>query len=243
MFALTKIDCALAGGPPSLGQSDLYSVLNPTQHPGCLVAGFSTAARETVSGHIASKLALEHFITTVTEILTRRSQGEPEARVVGAMEFAFREANRGVYEFGHQLAAGGRMGASLMGLIIDDGTIAVGKSDSGSVYIVRNGEVVPFFIEDSEATSINSNHVGANSLVNVEMSSLPLQSGDAILAFSRTLDPVEEARLIDSVQAGLIVNGKGLNFGIEHLFPDRGTVPVLLVITVGPEGIYLEEVA
>lgn len=243
MFALTKIDCALAGGPPSLGQSDLYSVLNPTQHPGCLVACFSTAARETVSGHIASKLALENFVTTVTEILNRKSNEDGENRVVGAMEFAFREANRGVYEFGHQLAAGGRMGASLMGIIIDNGMIAVGKSDTGSVYIVRNEEVVPFFIEDTEGRTSSLNHVGANSLVNVELSSLPLQSGDEILAFSRTLEPGEEARLIDVVQSGLIVNGKGLSFGIEHLFASSNPAPVLLSVTVGPEGIYLEEVA
>jgi hypothetical protein len=243
MLSLTKIDCAVTGGSSLLAKGELYSIFNPIREPGCVVAVFSAPARETVSGTIASKLALDHFTSAITEALSKPSAYDPESRVVSAMEFAFKEANRNVYEFGHQLAAGGRMGTSLMAVVVERGVIAIGKTDTGSVYIIRNGEVVPFFIESYRDASAPPNHVGLNSLVNVEVSSLPLQSGDEILAFSKTLSVDEEMKLVDSVQIGLIGGDGGLALGHDHLFVDRKDNPVLLSIAVGPEGIYLAEVA
>jgi hypothetical protein len=75
------------------------------------------------------------------------------------------------------------------------------------------------------------------------VSSLPLQSGDELLVFSKTLSVDEEMKLVDSVQVGLIGGDSGLTLGHSHLFTDRKDNPVLLSISVGPEGIYLAEVA
>ncbi len=243
MLSLTKIDCAVTGGTALLAKGELYSIFNPTRGPGCAVAVFSAPARDTVSGTIASKLALDHFISAIGEALKKPSAQEPEARVVGALEYAFKEANRNVYEFGHQLAAGGRMGTSLMAVVIENGVIAIGKTDAGSVYIVRNGEVVPFFIEGHRDAQSSPNFVGLNSIVHVEVSSLPLQSSDEILAFSKTLTVDEEMKLVDAVQVGLIGSGFAIPNAHEHLFSERRDMPVMVDISVGPEGIYLAEVA
>ncbi len=243
MLSLTKIDCTVTGGSSLLAKGELYSIFNPIREPGCVVSVFSAPARDTVSGTIASKLALDHFISAITEVLSKPSAHDPESRVVSALEYAFKEANRNVYEFGHQLAAGGRMGTSLMAIVVERGVIAIGKTDAGSVYIVRNGEVVPFFIEAHRDSQMSPNFVGLNSLVNVEVSSLPLQSGDEILGFSKTLSVDEEMKLVDSVQIGLIGAGSNIPNAHEHLFADRKEVPVMLDISVGPEGIYLAEVA
>lgn len=244
MLDITKIDCDLAGGTKSLGQNDLYTVFNPTLHPGCLAACFSKAAHQTMSGNIASRLALEHFVKAVSDALSKPSIEDSETRAVMAMEFAFREANQSVYDFGHQLAAGGRLGAALIGLIIQDNVVAVGKSDAGSVYIVRHGEVVPFFIDEGRDNSFAGNYVGAHSLVHVELSSLPLQSEDRLLAFSRTLETEEEAKLIDLLQAEYLPPNGGANSILEKIFSkDVEDLPVLMTVAIGPEGIYLQEVA
>jgi hypothetical protein len=243
MFSLTKIDCSIKEGSGLLAKGEHYTLFNPIKEPGCVVGIFSSPARETVSGNIASKLALDHFASAITDALVKPSAQDIEAKVVASLEYAFKESNRNVYEFGHQLAAGGRMGASLMAVVVQRGIIAIGKTDSGSVYIIRNGEVVPFFIETHRDAATSPNYVGLNSLVNVEVSSLPLQSGDEIIAFSKTLTMEEEGKLVDTVQVALMTGRDSLVLGIDHIFSERMDIPVLLTISVGPEGIYLAEVA
>ncbi|MDZ4784586.1 MAG: hypothetical protein SGJ02_00785 [bacterium] len=241
---LTKIDCSIVGSSSGLGDTELYSVFNPLQRAGCLVAGFASGSSNSVSGQISSRLALEHFSAAVSQHLISKTNTAniDDTFLLEALELAFKEANRSVYEFGHKLAAGGRMGTSLLGIAICNGNIGVAKSDSGSVYIVRNEEVVPFFVEEDRGNSSSSkNYVGANSLVNVELSSLPLEASDTIIAFSRTLEPNEEIRLIDFILAGFLNNGAGLKHLTKQLFSGSDLEPSVLSVIVGPEGIYLKE--
>lgn len=247
-MSLTKVDCVIAESPLPHDPGELFSVLNPIARPGCIVAGFVKAISHTVSGQIASRLALEHYLDSTSQFLTQKRtallSGERDTIILEALERAFREANRSVYDFGHKLAAGGRMGASLLGLILYDSFIAVGKSDIGSVYIVRSGEVVPFFVEESNLdgnTSLTRNLVGANSLVNIELSSLPLEPNDQVIAFARTVLPKEEAKLVDCVRAGFLDSTSAMKFLSSQVFSANVETPATVIINLGPEGIYLEE--
>jgi serine/threonine protein phosphatase PrpC len=61
------------------------------------------------------------------------------------LEYAFKNANHSVYTFGHKLAAGGKMAASLLGLALVNDVLTVGRVGDGIGYLVRNGHVFQFF--------------------------------------------------------------------------------------------------
>lgn len=63
------------------------------------------------------------------------------------LEKAFKAADDSVYQFGHKLAAGGRLSTSLIGLVIEKNLIAAGRVGHGNAYLCREGEVFPFFLK------------------------------------------------------------------------------------------------
>jgi hypothetical protein len=246
-MALTKIDCQIYRSQGINPDRSLYAVFNPTKEPGSLVAAGTIAARENIGGQVACRLALEHFLNTILE------QGEEvpsasctvqerEDMCVEAIENAFRRANTSVYEFGHQLAAGGRMAASLIGFYVSERVVAVGRAGNVSAYLLRAGEICPFFT-DSQSAQRETGFIGENSVVTVELSSIELREHDKIIAFPSLLSAEQLARLKD-IAFCLAAGGQvQISQMVADIYPDQTELPFILEAEIGPEVIYLGKAA
>jgi hypothetical protein len=247
-MALTKIDCQIYRSQGINPDRSLYAVLNPSREPGSLVAAGTIAARENIGGQVACRLALEHFLNVILELGEAPKQAFPtlqarEDSCVDAIENAFRRANTSVYEFGHQLAAGGRMAASLIGFYISERVVAVGRAGNVSAYLLRAGEICPFFTDSHSAqreTGLReTGFIGENSVVTVELSSIVLREHDKLIAFPSLLSQEQLVRL-KGVASRL---GLGERVAIETLvaeiYPEHGELPFVLEAEIGPEVIYL----
>jgi hypothetical protein len=139
----TKIDCRYF----SLPQSELkipasFVTINPEAKPGSLVLAGSSAFSKSIGAQVACKLSLEHFIEGTLDFFKNPKEAEilPQQTLTQALlESAFRKANISVYEFGHKLSAGGRMAASLIGLVIKDNLVTAGRVGAWSAYLLRGG--------------------------------------------------------------------------------------------------------
>jgi len=204
---------------------------------------------------VACRLGLEHFVESIlTAAESVRGAGreenlaEAEDRCVSIIEGAFRSANTSVYEFGHKLAAGGRMAASLVGLFIRDRVIAAGRAGNVSAFLIRHGEVCPFFA-DAEQGEKTTGFVGENSVVTVELSSIELQAYDRIIALPSVLTAEQRSILAGYAVRPRFENRDGSSDGaellplVQSLYPQTAQVAFALQAQVGPEVIYLTQVA
>lgn len=213
------------------------------------MAAGSIAARESLGAQVACRLALEHFVEAVLDFEEQRPEVPLEGPVPGdgetsvaILEHAFRRANTSVYQFGHKLAAGGRMATSVIGLVIEDRIVAVGRVGTGSVYLIRGSEFCPFFERGSRGGQSTTNRVGENSIVTVELSSIPIEPGDSVVLLPRVLETEQEEFLRDLLLGHVPQSGEELQFLIEELLGSSEEIPFSLVATIGPEAIYLDHV-
>lgn len=248
-MTLTKLDCNFHVLPACEGGTAALVVLNPLGRPGSLVAAGSAARRDNIGSQVACKLAIEHFVQSVLDELPSTSEeesvdeGDPSVRV---LEAAFKRANSSVYSFGHKLAAGGRMGASLIGLVISSRSVGAARAGEGAAYLMRQGEMFPFFEERPKVEvpeQLQEQLVGAHSLVSVELASVPLEPEDLVVVLSRVPSESQQRRLPVVLR------------GIEHDDPnpaetvvrrvfERDAMPNFgMLVRVGPETIYLKHPA
>ncbi|MEY4701427.1 MAG: hypothetical protein RL326_1614 [Pseudomonadota bacterium] len=265
-MSLTRLDCDIFRGRESPADASSYVALNPVSKPAQLVFAGSTAVLQGLGSQVAYRLALEYFMRGVEshyatvrdgQSTQEKSQGGEDA-VVTLLEDAFRTANSSVYGFGHKLAAGGRMAASLLGMVIDEGRFAAGRVGTGSVYLFRDKQLFPFFGSDEAERAVVGDleefpsdlsvqrqaFVGANSLIDVEIASVMLGAGDVICAFSRPLSSLNETLLFQHLEA---VSAEGFPMtqtphAAEDLcvevFTQPDTLSFCCLATVGPEVIY-----
>lgn len=237
-MALTHLTCQYFRGGDASADRSSYVALNPHREPGSLVFAGACAAQESISSQVACRLALEHFVDGVLKFYDQPievGQQLPEMSLE-VLETAFRNANNSVYDFGHKLAAGGRMAASLLGLVIEQRSIASGRVGPGSAYLLRQGELFPFF--DSGEPDC-AQLVGSQSLLPVELASVEIEQDDLILAFHSVLDEYQETILRATVDE-LEVNSEVPNAELfELVFPESSKVPFSMVARVGPDAIYL----
>lgn len=194
---------SFAGSRVKAEQSSFLSV-NLKREPGSMLFAGSCAERAAIGGQVASKLALQHFLIgaeesldfAATEIVDRADSGSSEGSLA-AIESGFRTANSAVYDFGHKLSAGGRMAASLISVFITSGLIAAGRVGKGVAYLSRRGEIFPFFSDRS--TFQESPSIGSNSIVSVELASVPAEAGDIVIVFSDPIPAEEETEFGFSV--------------------------------------------
>jgi hypothetical protein len=158
------------------------------------------------------------------------------------LESAFRKANSSVYTFGHKLAAGGRMAATLLGLVLQGELIAAGRAGGGGAYLYRNGELFPFFEggESPTKTGVAEEVVGKNSLVSVELASVPAQEGDTIFVFGTALTPEMEGTLLDLVRDTDFDAPNPCWEIAQFLFDSPDEVPVAMIARLGLSAIYLD---
>ena len=231
-----------------------YSLFNPGCKPGRLVAVATLAARSSLGGQVASRLAIDHFIEGAAKGSAQHDgQGNTAGETVTKcgseiiLETAFKEANACVYDFSHKLAAGGKMAAALFGLVIEENTASAGRVGEWSAYLWREGLLFPFFEERKEVTDpALAVGVGANALVAVETASVPLSGEDIICATSTKIPPdrlVELGELLEMVHTS-VLDGSDIGGSIcQELFSallgvNRKPAFELLVRT-GPEGLFL----
>jgi len=203
-----------------------------------------------LGSQVACKLALEHFVTGVLDFFESCTSTAPDPRPgdseisLEVLEAAFKSANASVYQFGHSLSAGGRMSASLLGIVIQDRTVAAARVGAGSAYLCRNGDLFPFFepnISETEPppTASDDALVGAQSLVAVDLASVPIQAGDALLVFSERLDDRQERLLALQFSEDWSAKTVTLSSCVNKLFPVSSKVQFAMTAVIGPDSIYL----
>lgn len=232
-MSITRLDCSFCcNGPP---ESRGARALNPIQKPGSLVVAAATAGRDNICGHVASKLGLDHFMDGVLEAYgdVRPRNGESG---VSVLEEAFRRANSCVYEFGHKLAAGGRMAASLIGIVIADGTASCGRVGTNSAFLYRGFELFPFFENDS-----SDQFIGSQSLVSVQISSIAVEPSDTFILFSNPLDDERRNRLVDILEEDEWQTKPDAALSLSKQLYPGGDLSFLVVVRVGPDAIYLRK--
>lgn len=245
-MAFTRVDCDFWYPTAWQGPPASYVALNPDRKPGSLVLAGASAIRSSLGAQVACKLSLDHFVEGVLSYLARAEGPLTHNTEVSqaVLEAAFKQANTSVYDFGHKLAAGGRLAASLIGLVIEDSVVAAGRVGEWSAYLLREGMIFPFF--DDAAGEIDASHggndrfVGAKSLVTIETATVPVQEEDTIFIFSSLLDD-QQLRLLslacEDYQASL-ASGAWLS---EQLFIDSDNPGIVLTAHIGPDAIYLED--
>ncbi|NDC38482.1 MAG: hypothetical protein EBZ48_10575 [Proteobacteria bacterium] len=247
-MTLSKIDCSYHVLSASEGGATTFVMLNPMKSPGSLVAAGAAARRDNIGSQVACKLAIEHFLESVlaefpTEIqaVTAPDDGEPTVRV---LEAAFKRANSSVYSFGHKLAAGGRMGASMIAMVITARSVGAARAGEGAAYLLRQGELFPFFEEKhaKEAPEqLQEQLVGAHSLVSVELASVPLEPEDVLLLLSRTPNEVQQRRMAIVLKGLEREDQNAAQTVVRRVFDKGGPPEFAMLVRIGPEAIYLGE--
>ena len=132
----------------------------------------------------------------------------------------------------------------MLGIVVRDDVMAVGRVGAGSAFLYRKGELFPFFVErsiDATAQKLESNFVGSNSLVNVELASVPIEESDLILIMDRAPSSGIEREMIALLKS-VDFNAKDPAFPLAKGFQSLGHEPAFLLLAhVGPKAIYLAE--
>lgn len=195
-MSLTKLDCDFYKGAQSSpgNERSCYVAFNPTLSPGNLVVAESTAVYDKISSYLACRLALEHFTEGILGFFDKNREFL-EKKVLGeeALEEAFKSSNRSVYEFGHKMAAADRMTAALMGTVIQGQNVSIGRVGRHAAYLLRAGEVLPFF-DSSELETATQKGAGTGSVC-VDLTSIALQEEDKLLLCSEQLSDRQKERL------------------------------------------------
>lgn len=265
-MALTRLDCDLFRGHQAVADASSYIAMNPVGKPAQLVFAGSTAVKLGLGSQVAYRLALDHFVEGVrAHYASPRQETQrvsDDEMVVKVLEDAFRTANSSVYNFGHRLAAGGRMAASLLGFVIDERKFAAARVGLGSVYLFRDRQLFPFFSSEGIERGVVGDldefpsdlhiqrqaFVGSNSIIDVEVASVELAPGDVVCAFSRPLSSLNETLLFQHLEM-LLEEGFPENQQqslAEHLcvevFTEPDTLSFACVACVGPDVIYCSKV-
>lgn len=256
---ITYLQCHSFRGKAATADKSSFLAFNPAQMPGSLVMAGARAVKDSIGSQVACRLSLEHFTGGVLNFFEEqpaqssadnsRDISDESPKSLAVLEAAFRNANTSVYSFGHKLAAGGRMAASLIGLVLEDRVIAAGRVGGGSAYLYRGGELFPFFEKqkDKEEHKAGDDFVGANSLVSVELASVPVEAQDVLIVFSNYLTPDEEDALsvisheLFSEQNFAKPGNNPCQKLVKLLFTEPENVPFVLLTQVGPETIYLAD--
>lgn len=264
-MSFTRLDCDIFRGREVPVDASSYVAINPVAKPAQLVFAGATAVLQGLGSQVAYRLALEYFMRGVESYYAggqgagaASTQPVGEDDVVQLLEDAFRTANSSVYGFGHKLAAGGRMAASLLGMVIMEGRFAAARVGTGSVYLFRDNQLFPFFGSDEGERAVVGDieefpsglavqrqaFVGANSLIDVEIASVTLGAGDVVCAFSRPLSSLNETLLFQHLES---VSAEGFPVtqaphAAEDLcvevFTQPDTLSFCCLATVGPDAIY-----
>ena len=243
-MSITKVDSHLYRGPKASTDTSSYSLFNPAQRPGGFVCGVASVVQGGLGSRVACKLALEHFVEGVSDYyqsdldqssdINEQVDGSLNATV---LEQAFREANTSVYDFSHKISSGGQLSASMLGVVAQDDYISVGKVGVGSAYLVRDGELYPFFEEADDAQA----HIGANASASLQISTIPVEGDDLFVIISETLKPFEEVMLGEIASMYDDIKESPASYFAKKLFPTLKDLPLLMLARFGPQAVFLKK--
>lgn len=267
-MSLTRLDCDIFRGREVVADASAYVAFNPVLRPSQLIFAGSTAVVQGLGSQVAYRLAIDYFLKGVEDYYQGLGAAGSEVvdtgdeeSAVRVLEEAFRVANASVYGFGHKLAAGGRMAASLLAFMIEGRKFAAARVGQGSIYLFRGNQLFPFFSSEgvdravvgdvdefSEVLSQRQAYLGSHSIIDVEVASVALNPGDVVVAFSRPLTTLNETLLFQHLE---VVMGDAFPDSqppglAEQLCVDVFTQPDTLsfacVAALGPEVIYCSKV-
>jgi hypothetical protein len=167
-------DLRIASFEPVSGRISLEPV------PGCLslsigkeftgaLFGLVRGNQSNVSAQIASKFALESFITGIDS---------EELNAENCVHDALREANRRVFEYSARMFASSRINTTGMLAVFDGVHCCVARTGDEEGYLVRAGELTPLFRADNKSRI--ERFIGANKNLLADISTLNVQPGDVI---------------------------------------------------------------
>ncbi len=240
-MSLTRIDCDFYKTQRERKRMASYVALNPNGKAGSLVFAGATAVRSSIGAQVACRLSLDHYVEGVLNYFGEENRAALNQAEVSqhVLEAAFKQANTSVYNFGHKLAAGGRMAATLFGLVVEDSCIAAGRVGEWSAYLLREGMLYPFFDEVNKTASNTTDHyVGAKSLITVETANVPGQEGDVIILFSDVLD-ASQLRLLSLIAEDFKFKPNVALDLFEDLLAEDDNAAMSMVAVLGPDSIYL----
>lgn len=227
--SLTKISFSVA---LQEGGSGVVHSLNPTMTPGVLFAAGVVPGRQELGGKLASTLAVEAFFSDVQE-RTIQELSTPQR----CIESAFRRANTAVYEFGHKLAASGRMAASLIGLGVVDGEASAGRVGLCEAYLYRGYELFPFFESPPKE---HEWYVGSSSLISVQLSSIQLQEFDTLILLGKPLSAALISPLLDFLEEKDPSSQTFSETLLRELFTRELEQDFIATVSFGSKGIFLK---
>jgi hypothetical protein len=189
-----------------------------------------------IKGQVACRLALEHFVEGVLDYYGQgRKVGEAADNSVAILEAGFKRANRSVFDFSQKMLASGKLTSSLIGVVVEDDFVSVGRVGFGGIYVYRGGEVAPFLDASGERPMM----LGADSSVQVQLATLGLEGGDEVIVVSRELSAVEVQSVSGCVRGA--EEDERLDIGtIVGLFNDSRNLDFACRASIGPRAIYLQ---
>jgi len=259
-MTVTKLDTYFYQGKKAVPELSSYVGLNPGMSPAHFTFAGAAAAREGLGSQVAYRLAIDYFVAGLIEhynLEESASSFMSEEATMNALQHAFRNANSSVYSFSHKLAAGGRLAASLVGVVFQPGRLAAARAGSASVYLFRNGALLPFFesalagelVGDApefipEDIAHRISFVGVQSLVDVEIASVELLENDIVCVFSRPLSPLNETLLLEALQAQESQSTKNRNENrldllCKDVFTESETLSFAALVQLGPDSILI----
>lgn len=263
-MSISRLDCDIFRGNEVPADSSGFVALNPGPAQARAVFAGTTAVAEGIGSQVAYRLGLEYFVKGVLDAVPASQPLSDEDAVTRVVENAFRTANSSVYNFGHRLAAGGRMAASMIACIVDGRHLVCGRVGFASVYLFREGQLFPLFPNDDVDTSIlgdiseelvaapdqRFSYIGSHAIVDVNIASVHLEPLDTIVSFSRPLTSLNETLLFQYLE--MTAEGhRGASFSqsvrrAEDLCLDVFTEPDLVsfccLLSMGPDAIYCSKV-
>lgn len=253
-MSYSRIDCFFYRGKDVVPDKSAYVALNPWLRPGAFAMAGASAVRRSIGSHVAVKLALENFVMGVQDSIssgdrTKDLSASGGERSLAIVEHAFKVANQNVYDFGHKLAAGGRLSTSLIAVMLEGELAAAGRAGQGSAYLYRDGEAFPFF-EVAKASEENELYLGASTLTPVDLASVTVRDGDVLFVSERPLRSIAEQEL--PAMLGEFSSARGSSGEVQsnpcetvvrYLFDDYRSLGFAMIACVGPRAIYLSRAA
>lgn len=197
---------------------------NPATKPGIAYLIGATPLRTKLGSQVAARLAIDKFLESLSN----------SSDIDDRLEKAFAFANSAIYEFGHKLAAGGRMSTTLVAVCIENGEAHCARVAGGDVLLYRRGQIFSFFDDAPIETEAG---LGGASLVSVQLSNIELNEFDKIIFLSNSLPQQRKPRLLDYLEVDR-GDSKGL---LREVFPFPDEQDFVGIVNIGPNVIFLNE--
>lgn len=263
-MSISRLDCDIFRGEGVVPDASSYVALNPGLERAQAAFVGATAVAEGIGSQVAYTLGLEYFVKGLLESSSEGGSFANEEQITNVLEDAFRIANSSVYNFGHKLAAGGRMAASMMACVVSGASLVAGRVGSSSVYLYRDAQLFPLFPSDGVDTTVigdigeelvsvpdqRLSYIGAHAIVDVSIASVNMEPGDTVVIFSRPLTGLNETLLFQYLETTADTGSDG-EFGRQvrraedlclDVFTDPDTVSFCCLLSMGPDTIYCSKV-